>query len=306
MSTGIVGKKKESTGEFTKSVGMFEGRVVAINPDVEWLASNGIELKEGSKTLEYLGEKEGVQTCRVSVWVKQEKTDMLFNTNFFLENKERYDKDNTKVQYINDGCTSTWGQLLDGKPDESSLPEWFVAREYKIAISGEAELYDFLRNWLNLDWFDNETKANLDRKKLFKGNMKDLTEWIGTPETQTVCLSAEIKVSEKDGEPVSYQSVNSRMTLPGWCMKFFRTKKFDSVALDQLRKKAELEKEGRDSGKPVPKEQKLKKYERFAVQITDPEHGSKNFYSLAPLHEYVAEENLVASDRPISDKDDSY
>ena len=54
----IKGKQRESTGSFTKHVGMMEGEVVAINPTTEWLGDNGIELKEDSKTTEYLGERE--------------------------------------------------------------------------------------------------------------------------------------------------------------------------------------------------------------------------------------------------------
>ena len=52
----VSGSKREMTGgqEFTKKVGFFEGRVIAINPTAEEFKSIlGIELQPESKSTEY-------------------------------------------------------------------------------------------------------------------------------------------------------------------------------------------------------------------------------------------------------------
>lgn len=287
----IKGKQREKTGSFTKHVGMMEADVVAINPTAEWLAENGIEVKEDSKTTEYFGEREGNLTVRISVWLRT-KDGELYNTNFFLENKDKINQKGDKIQYVNTACVTSWCPLgTDGKGAEDLLHEWFTGRDFKVAIQGEEELYNFLRNWFNFDWRDAENAVELDRKKLFKGNVREISEWIGKPETQTVCCSVEVKTVEKDGEVTEYQNVNNRFFLPGWCMKFFRTKKFDEGAIEQLRKK---------------ERKNLKNFEKFVVDITDPEYGSRNFYSLAPLHEYTAGENMASSEKVISSDSSDY
>ena len=89
----IGGKKNENQGEgtFTKSVGMFIGKVVAINPTVEQYKDKlGMELKEDSKATEYLGtSKEGNTTLRVDFWIEQEGTGDKRKISYFLEDKER-------------------------------------------------------------------------------------------------------------------------------------------------------------------------------------------------------------------------
>lgn len=289
MSVNI--KQRENTGSYTKHVGIGEFEVVAINPTTEWLAENGIELKEGSKATEYLGEKDGHKTVRINVWFRN-KDGKLTNTAFFLEDRPKINKTGDKMQYINTACVSSWTPIgEDGKGVTDLLPEWFTARDYRVALHGEEELYNFLRNWFNTDWRDGEVAVELDRKKLFKGYVKEISDFIGTAETQKVCCSVEVEVKEKDGEVTEYEKINNKFFLPGWCMKFFRTKKFDSVAIEALREK---------------ERKQLKNWEKFVVDISDPEHGTKNFYSLSPLHEYVAGENVAAGEKTISSEDNSY
>ena len=125
MST-IGGKKRESTSlEFTKKVGLFEATVVAINPDLEEYKNRlNIELKEDSKAIEYLGtSNDGNNQLRVDVWLEEVKSKDKFKVTFFLEDKEKQNKDATKKQYINSVGVTTWAD------DPNNLPSWFTARE---------------------------------------------------------------------------------------------------------------------------------------------------------------------------------
>ena len=90
--SNIGGKKREQSqvSDFKKSVGLFEATVVAINPDIEeYKEKLGMELKEDSKAVEYLGtSNDGNKTLRVDVWLEDVKNNNKFKATFFLENKE--------------------------------------------------------------------------------------------------------------------------------------------------------------------------------------------------------------------------
>ena len=89
--SNIGGKRKEQVQlpEFTKKVGLFEAKVIAINPDAEeYKEILNIELKEDSKALEYLGTSgDGNTTLRVDIWLEEAMKKDKFKVTFFLENK---------------------------------------------------------------------------------------------------------------------------------------------------------------------------------------------------------------------------
>ena len=100
MST-IGGVKRESTNtesKFNKKVGLFEANVIAINPtNEEYKDVLGIELGEDSKATNYLGEtKDGNTYLRVDVWLQEVKNKENFKVSFFLEDRERENRDKTK------------------------------------------------------------------------------------------------------------------------------------------------------------------------------------------------------------------
>lgn len=286
----IGGKKKEQTQlpEFTKKVGLFEARVLAINPDAEeYKELLGVELKEDSKATEYLGtSQDGNTTLRVDVWLQDVKSGDKFKTTFFLENKERVNKDGNKNQYINSIGTTTWAD------SENSLPDWFASREYRKAYVGEDDLYNFLRTWLgNLDYRDAETTLQLDWKKLMKGNVKDLKDQIDGEWCTTFVTLATVKTVIKEDETKEYQSVYNKAFLPAYTIKQFRLVDFSNPSiLDSLRKK---------------KSKDLKPHERFAINVHG-EYGCKDYYILKDLKEYNPEDNLVASDKTMTDDGADY
>jgi len=285
----IGGKKRENTGsDYAKKIGLFEAKVICVNPTMEEYDNIlGIELKEDSKAVEYLGEsKEGNTYLRLDFWLEEVKNGDRFKVSFFLEDKERENKDGTKKQYINNVGTCTWAA------DENDLPEWFTKREYRVAKIGEEELYNFMRTWLgDLDYRDVETVLSIEWKKLMRGNVKDIKDQIDGEFSTNVIALATIISREKDGEIKEYQGVYNKAFLPAYAMKQFRLIDYDSPkTIQQLSAKK-------------PKD--LKMHEKFALTVSG-EYGCKDFYVLKDLKEYSAEDNIAASDKTIEEDDADY
>lgn len=281
----IGGKKKEQQ-QFeapVRKVGLFEANVIAINPNAEECKDIlGFEPKEDSKALEYLGtSQDGNTTLRVDVWLEEVKNKEKFKVTFFLEDKEKVNKDGTKKQYINSIGSCSWAA------DANDLPSWFASREYRVAFVGEEDLYNFLRTWLgNLDYRDAETTLSLDWKKMMKGNVKDLKDQVDGEWCTPVVALATVKTVIKDEETKEYQGVYNKAFLPAYSLKQFRVMDFsNSKTVDSLKLK---------------KSKDLKPHERFVVNVTG-EYGCRDFYILKDLKEYNSEDNLVASDRTIAD-----
>lgn len=289
MST-IGGKKRESKQqtEYAKKVGLFEANVIAINPTLEEYSEVlGIQLPEGSKAIEYLGESDDKNTTlRVDFWLEEVKNKDRFKVTFFLENKIKENKDGSKKQYINNIGTCSWAT------DQNDLADWFTKRDYRVAFVGEEDFYEFLRTWLgNLDYRDGGTTLQLDWKSLMKGNLKDLKSQIGGEYATTVVALATIKTVAKEDGVKEYQGVFNRAFLPAYNLKQFRLVDYNRPdVLSNLKQK---------------KSKDLKPHERFVLKVTG-EYGCKDFYILKDMKEYNADDNLVASDAVISEDGSDY
>jgi hypothetical protein len=289
--SSIGGKKRENTGnsDFGKKVGLFEANVIAINPTAEEFKDIlGMELKEDSKAAEYLGEtKDGNNYLRVDFWLEEVKNKDKFKVSFFLEDKERENKDQTKNQYINSIGMCSWAA------DENDLAEWFTkGRDFRVAYTGEEDLYNFMRTWLaDLDYRDADTVLQLEWKKLMRGNVKDLKDQIDGEWAKSVVALATIIVKERDGESKEYQGIYNKAFLSGYALKNFRLVDYGSK-----RVQADLKnKKPRD----------LKAHEKFVVNVIG-EYGCKDYYTFKDLQDYNADDNLVASDAFISDDGSDY
>ena len=291
-----IGGKVRTGGEFTLKVGVGEVEVVAVNPDREEL--NALLGRELEKDPEYLGEKEvegltsKVKTLRLSIYVKNKQDGKVDQITFFLEDRERLNKDGNKTQYINSVGTTTWAA------SEADLPDWFTKRDYRIAKVGEGDFYEFLQAWLSkLDYRDAETTLALDWKKLMANNMKEIREQIDGAYCDSIVVAytvRNVQVTDKDTDEVStkqYQAISTKGFIPGYNYKFFKTRKFTTEILDILREKK-------------PKE--LKAYEKFAVKVTDKEYGIKDHFVLEPVRDYDPSLDFAASEAVISDDGDDY
>lgn len=285
---GIKRKSSQEQKDYVKKIGLFEAKVIAVNPSAEeYLDILEIELKDGSKATEYLGESsDNNTTLRIDVWLKEVKTGQKYKVNFYLENKLKMNREGTKKQFINSIGTASWAS------DENLLPEWFKRRDYRQAYVGEEELYEFLKVWLgNLDYKDASTVLHLDWKTLMKGNVKDIKSQIDGEYCTNVVALATIKTSDKDGEIKEYQNVYNKAFLPVYALKQFRVVDYSSPEVqNSLRTK---------------KYKDLKTHERFVVKVTG-DYGCRDFYALEDIRDYDAKENIVASDKVISTDGDDY
>jgi len=284
MITGNV-KEKSEKGSFQKKVGFFVGKVISVNPDNEWLESKGYELKEGSKMTQYLNEKEGVTTLRLDFYLEEESSKQLMKVSYYLEDRDKIKKDGSKQQYINEQGNSTWSDT------EENLPSWFTKSEYRIAKVGEANLYDFLKTWLDdLNFADPNTVLHLDWKKLMNGNVREISEQINGAYSKPVVLNSVIQTKETDDGVVEYQKVYNGAVTQEYNMKYLRTKSFTEDYIEKIK-----------SAKP----RDLKSFEKFIKNIVDDQYGCKDFFSLKPLHDYDPKENIVGK-REISPEDSDY
>ena len=289
--SSIGGKKRENTGggDFSKKVGLFEANVIAINPTLEEFKDVlGMELKEDSKAAEYLGEtKDGNNYLRVDVWLQRLNQEDKYKVSFFLEDKERENKDQTKKQYINSVGQCSWAA------DENDLAEWFTkGRDYRVAYTGEEDLYNFMRTWLaDLDYRDVETVLQLEWKKLMRGNVKDLRDQIDGEWTKSVLALATVIVKERDGESKEYQGIYNKAFIGGYALKNFRLVDYGNKKTQEALKN----KKPRD----------LKAHEKFVMNVIG-EYGCKDYYILKDIQDYNADDNLVASDSYISEDGDDY
>ena len=208
--------------------------------------------------------------------------EISLKVSFFLEDKERENRDGTKKQYINSVGMCAWAD------DENNLWDWFTKdRDYRVAYVGEEDLYEFVRTWLSkLDYRQTETELQLDWNKLMRGNVSELKEQIDGDYCGTVVALATVVVREQDGETKEYQGVYNKGFLSGYTMKQFRVVDYtDSRIVSNLK-----------SRKP----RELKPHERFVVNVSG-EYGCKDYYILKELEDYNSGDNLVASDSYISE-----
>ena len=295
----IGGEKRESKDfqSIEKYVGLFEARVIAINPTAEELDELlGRAAKEDSKALEYLGEsKDGNTYLRVDIWLEEIKVRTVddkavnekFKVTFFLEDKERENKDKTKTQYINDVGVCCWAD------DPNNLQDWFKTRAYRIANVGEEDFYNFLRMWLyNFDYRSERTELKIEWKKILRGNLKEIKDLIGSEWSANIVPLATIEVKDKDGEKKVYQRIYNKAFLNPYTMKFFRAVDYDDEdVIDRLKAK---------------KYSTLKPYEKFVVDVKDGTYGCKDFYKLKDMKPYNPEDNIVASDAVLSSDSPDY
>lgn len=290
--SNIGGEKRQSPTfddkEFAKKVGLFEARVIAVNPTTEEYADVlGRQLKEDSKATEYLGtSKDGNARLRLDFWLEEVKSKEKFKLTFFIENKEKENRDQTKKQYINNIGRCTWAD------SPNNLPTWFKERENRVAFVGEEDLYNFLRSWLsNIDFSSKKSTLQLEFNKLIKGNVKELKEQINGEWATNIVALATINTKETDDGVKEFQNIYNKAFLPPYSIKAFRLLDYNAAGtISGLRQKSSKD---------------LKPHERFVLNVTG-EYGCKDFFTFKELKEYSSEDNLVSSDKVIAEDDSDF
>jgi hypothetical protein len=277
----IGGSKREipQGGDFPKKVGIFEAKVLAINPNAkEFKDILGIDLKEDSNATNYYDDVK--QKLKVNVWLQDVNSDFRTTATFWLEPGEKVNKDETKKQYINSIGVCSWAS------SEDLLPAWFLKRDKRVAHIGEEEFLGFVRIWLGgLDFSDPDTEIMLDWDKVMKNNLSDLKDQIDGEFTQTVGALATMKTVDKEDGPKSYQNIFIKSFFPGYSIRNMRLIDYNNP--DVVR------------GLTFRKSAELKMHERFVVNVAG-EYGCKDYYTFKELHDYDPDSNLVESDKVIA------
>lgn len=230
-------KRSESTGTGSKTLyyGFTEANIVAVNPDYKQICSlYGSEPKEDGKEPSYEGTTKTGNDDYVVVefWLQSSTPEkQLFRRRIMLTDKEVESKSGKK-QYVNQAGQSAYAD------NEKNLQEFFTKfqeadptdpekdwikkkkinvadKEYRVAIQGEADLYDMLSKWLGrvkLSGKDNDgVYANIlvDKKKMFRNIDKwvdsELRGLIGNEEYVTPVV--ENLTVKTDAEGKHYQNV---------------------------------------------------------------------------------------------------
>ena len=282
--SGIKGKTREPLEDFVKQVGLAEVNVVSINPTLkEWEEDLGFSVKDGQEEFDYTGtSKDGNPYTRVDVHLKRDGGEQMLKAVFFLEDKVRQNRDETKTQYINNIGNCSWAD------EEPNLPAWFAKRPYREAKNGEEDFYNFLRTWLGgLDYRDEDTELQLNWTDLMKGDLSSIQEQIGGEYATThVCLATVVTKTRENSdtgeeEIVEYQGVYNRQFLPQYCMKHFKVRDYNDDMLVATVQSKQLK--------------DLKLHEKFVFNVTG-EYGCKDFYKLNEVSDYNPAENLASSE----------
>lgn len=279
--------------EFVKEVGLFEGKVIAINPDKEKLEELlGTTLERDP---EYLGEDdEGNTKLTLTFWIQDvHNEDRKKPVSFYLKDVYRLsnpenEDDPKKKQFINDVGITSWAYK------EDDLQQWFTDRDYRQARVGEEEMYKFISSWLNgLDTRKKNSSLSFDWKRLMKGNVKEIAEQMNGEYDGTVVLLSTIQIREKDGEKSEYERVYNKEFLPGYTFKQIRLKKLDQNFIESANK---------------TEKKKRTKLQKFVLAVTDQQFGCKDHFILGEIQEYDPSKNIAspANNSPIQADDTSY
>lgn len=285
-------KRQAGEGGSYRKVGIFQAKVLAVNPTREQLNKLlGKDATDDQKEIEYLSSKDDKNHISITFWVEDVLTKWKTKVEFDITNEEASTKNGSPI-WIN--------QLGDNaKVAKENLQKWFMEfykskedktvigeKNFKRALSGEAQLYEFLRAWMSgkgsdgqsINWFSPTTDIFLDRKKLFRNNMSEINDLLNAPAeeniTSTVILAAWVDSYEKDGELKYAQKIWQYKFVPGYMMKKINL----TIATDSWDSSADTKK------------------------IKDAylgEYGIKGSFYLGVLKEFSAEEHLAATNEVI-------
>jgi hypothetical protein len=196
-------KGNSSDQKFFQDIKLYTGpsamRVVGICPTLGELQAIGFKF---DKEVTYIGDKDGTNTVRIDVVFKS-TVDENFKGKaaFFLENKERVSAKGSK-EITNNFGQSTWAATVEDALEKvgKNGNKWFKPNGARVALVGEVQLITFLRDWLNVSPEDESTIDSYDN--LFKGNFKELQQYVKMQEKNTIYTLATVK----DGK---YQQIHT-------------------------------------------------------------------------------------------------
>lgn len=309
----------KSRQEFKRKIGIFTAEVVAINPDAEEIAKlygsddvkdEPVYLKEKEVDVptgkvdsdgKQVTEKITVDTARIDIYLAVTKDGSIQKRSFWLEDRPFLKKDASSRQYINSLGKTAWS---DSKENLRQNFTHVVSKEGVVGDSknireakvGEADLVEFIDQWLHLRDRKNDKDVRFDTKKVLKGNFKEISSLIKSDIAGLVMGALEVREVTNDDGIKFYNDVWKKF-LPDYNAKFFANTKYDDTKLEALKEKDKATR-AKIKDKTVGKSDWLKPHETFIIELTG-EYGSKNHYSLSPIHDFDENNIEVAHSQPI-------
>lgn len=225
-----VGKTKESTEatEFARYTGVASSYVLAVNPTKA--EKDSIMGFESQKEPEYVKDGDNGKEVSVQFIVRTNPEvnngiDIKTLLMFTLRPAAAYNKDQTKVQVVDNYGNSTWANAEDAKAKKKLFSAngnpLKIDSDYHIACVGEADLVGFLKKYVCVDdafnyidgaWVKKENAQDyvfvLEHiKDYFKGDFSELKEAIALQPNNQVKLLYGVRTTD-DGK--QYQAVASR------------------------------------------------------------------------------------------------
>ncbi len=219
----------ENAAAFQKYIGVSPVNVVALNPTkTELEALLGRTL---NKDIEYSGkDANGANQIRLDFWMKVDpnwgrQLDVpLQKASFFLSESVMVNKDKTKVQVIDKYGNTGW--VTKEQFTAKIVPETSkrLTTPYRECYSGEEQLIDFIKKWLNIpenSVYKNNTWEFIkdmsaceaefkDIKSLIKGNIKDLQSLVKKYAAYKVKACFGVKTTDENKK---YQTIYTKLFL---------------------------------------------------------------------------------------------
>lgn len=226
----VIGKTKESSeaADIKRYIGIGSSYVRAVNPTKTELDS--LMGYESQNEPEYTGSDDSGNWARVTFIVETDPKqcdgiDIKNRVMFTLYNAPAYNRDQTKVQVIDDYGNSTWANVEDAKAGKKLLSAngnpIRIADKYRMACRGEVDLVAFLKAYLVVDdafsyvngsWVlksnAEECKFGLEHiKDFFKGDFSEVKEAINLQPNNKVKLLYGIRTTDEGRQ---YQAIATR------------------------------------------------------------------------------------------------
>lgn len=225
-----IGKTQESkeTQEFKKYVGVGSSFVISVNPTKKGLEE--IYGREMANEPEYVVDTDNGKEARITFIVKTDPNicngvEMINRVMFTLRNAPAYNKDQTKVQVIDNYGNVTWANTEDAKAgkailDRNGNPIKFDTT-YRMACVGEADLVGFLKtylgvgeafNYVNGTWIKKDDAKDFvfsleHIKDYFKGDFSEIEGAMDLQPNNKVKLLYGVRTTD-DGK--QYQAIATR------------------------------------------------------------------------------------------------
>ena len=225
-----IGKTQESTEtqEFKKYIGVASSFIVAVNPTKKELED--IYGREQANDPEYVVDTDNGKEARITFIVKTDPSvnngiEMINRAMFTLRNTPAYNRDQTKVQVIDQYGNVTWASTEDAKAGKKLLDRngnpLKIDDKYRMACVGEADLIGFLKaylcvgdvfNYVNGTWVkktnDSDYVFGLEHiKDYFNGDFSEVKDAIALQPNNKVKLLYGVRTTD---EGKQYQAIATR------------------------------------------------------------------------------------------------